>query len=167
MKKMALFILALSFCFSASQAKESVAGKSEASARQQLPYAVDQSVESFSQTVHGGIMHITAKSAGDTQQIKRIQQYLRKTAEEFNKGDFSSTERFHGPDMPGLAQMKAAKPDDIRYEYKALSNGGQIHFSTEYPQLLNAIHAWIDAQIAEHGNTVLPGHEGHHASPAE
>jgi hypothetical protein len=49
--------------------------------------------------------------------------------------------------MPGLAQMKSAKQDDIRYDYKALPNGGQIHFSTEYPHLLNALHHWFDAQI--------------------
>ena len=171
MKKIALITLALSsFFLCTAQAKESAAGKQETknpTVPQLVPYAVDQALEAFSQTVHGGIMHITAKPGSDAKQIKLIQQYLRKTAEEFKKGDFSSTERFHGTNMPGLAQMKSAKADDIRYEYKALQNGGQIHFSTEYPHLLNALHAWIAAQIKEHGNAVLPEHEQHHSSPAE
>lgn len=132
-----------------------------------VPYDVKQADESFAKTVHGGIMHIVTKSADNSRQIKLIQEYLRQTAAEFSKGDFSSTERFHGSDMPGLAKMKAAKKDDIRYEYQALTNGGQIHFSTEYPALLTALHHWFDAQLKEHGSGSLPGHDQHHASPAE
>lgn len=152
------------------QAVESFAGKNaakNANTEQIVPYPSDQAIESFSKTVHGGIMHILAKSAGDTNQIKLIQDYLLKTAKEFRARDFSSTERFHGTDMPGLAKMKAAEINDIQYEYKALENGGQIHFSTEYPDLVTALHEWIDAQIKDHGNAVLPEHSRHHSSPAE
>lgn len=132
-----------------------------------VAYDTQQANESFSKTVHGGIMHIVAKSADNSRQIKLIQQYLRQTAAEFKQGNFSSTERFHGLDMPGLAKMKAAKKDDIRYEYQALPNGGQIHFSTEYPDLLTALNHWFDAQIKDHGAIKLPEHKRHHASSAE
>jgi acylphosphatase len=161
MKKTALIACLLVLFFATAQAQESDAGKHAASsteAHQSLPYAVDRALEGFVKTANGGIMQIVAKSADDTQQIKQMQQYLRQTADEYKKGDFSSTERFHGTDMPGLAQMKAAKADAIRYEYKALNNGGQIVFSSEDPQLLNALHAWIDAQIKEHGSAGLSGH---------
>lgn len=165
-----LILITLSLWMGLAGAKEAAAVKNAENApasSQRVPYDTQQTLESFSKTVHGGIMHIVAKSADDTQQIKLIQQYLRQTAAEYKKNDFSSTERFHGSDMPGLALMKSAKTDDIRYEYKALPNGGQIHFSTEYPHLLNALHNWFDAQIKEHGNVALPEHEQHHASPAE
>jgi hypothetical protein len=131
------------------------------------PYDPAQAETAFAKTVHGGVMHITAKSAYDVTQIKRIQAYLQKTASQFSKGDFSSTERFHGPNMPGLATLKLAKPDDIKYQYKAIEKGGQLHISTEIPKFLSAVHEWIDAQIADHGNTEIPGHEQHHASPSE
>jgi len=162
MKKFALLILTLPFFLSTAQAEEPDAGKHAAkntSAHHLLPYSVDQALEGFAKTANGGIMQIVAKPDSESKQIKLMQQYLRQTAMEYGKGDFSSTERFHGVDMPGLAQMKAAKANEIRYEYKALQNGGQIVFSTEDPQLLNALHAWIEAQIKEHGNAVLPGHE--------
>jgi hypothetical protein len=160
MKKTALIACLLILFSATAQAQESDAGKHAANnteAHQLLPYAVDQALEGFAKTADGGIMQIVAKSADDTQQIKRMQQYLRQTAEEYGKGDFSSTERFHGTDMPGLAQMKAAKAGEIKYEYKALNNGGQIVFSTEDPQLLNALHDWMDAQIKEHGSAGLSG----------
>ena len=162
MKKFALIGFLLSFYFGTAQAQESEAEKHETkttSAHQLLPYAVDRATEGFAKTKYGGIMQIVAKSANDTKQIKLMQQYLRQTAEEYRKRDFSSTERFHGTDMPGLAQMKSAKTNEIKYEYKELTNGGQILFSTENPELLNALHAWLDAQIKEHGNAVLSDHE--------
>ncbi|MGZ5029254.1 MAG: aspartate carbamoyltransferase [Methylobacter sp.] len=162
MKKIALLACLLVLFFATAQAQESDTGKhaaNSADAHQTLPYAVDQALEGFAKMANGGIMQIVVKSTNDSQQIKLMQQYLRQTAEEYGKGDFSSTERFHGTDMPGLAQMKAAKAGEIKYQYKALNNGGQIVFSTEDAQLLNALHAWIDAQIKEHGSAGLSGHE--------
>ncbi|QPK63807.1 aspartate carbamoyltransferase [Methylomonas sp. LL1] len=132
-----------------------------------LPYAVDQTVQTYSKTVHGGVQHLVAKSADDTLQIKLIRDHLRKMAEQFRNGDFSLPERLHGADMPGLAQLKLAKPDDIRFDYKPLEKGGQIHYSSEYPQFVGALHEWIDAQNSEHGNPVLPGHAQHHSTTAE
>lgn len=166
----AIILIALCLFVGSAVAQESAGLNSPektASSSQLVPYDTQQALDSFSKTVHGGIMHIVAKSPDNTQQIKLIQQYLRQTAEQYKKGDFSSTERFHGPDMPGLAQMKAAKTGDIRYDFQVLPNGGQIHFSTEYPQLLTALHHWFDAQIAEHGGMPLPEHAQHHGSQAE
>lgn len=103
--------------------------------QQMVPYAIDTSppCKRFPKTVHGGVQHVVAKSADNTQQIKLIQAHLLKIANEFRKGDFSVTERIHGADMPGLAQLKMAETDDIKFEYKALANGAQIHYSNEYP----------------------------------
>lgn len=135
--------------------------------QQVVPFAVDQILETFTKTVHGGVQHIIAKSADNTQQIKLIQAHLLKIANEFRKGDFSVTERIHGADMPGLAQLKMAETDDIKFEYKALPNGAQIHYSTEYPQYVQALHEWFDAQKSEHGNDVIEEHGKHHTAPAE
>lgn len=131
-----------------------------------VPYNADQALETFSKTVHGGVMHVITKS-DNPEQVKLIQDYLRQISLEFSKGDFSSTMRIHGPDMPGLQQLKTAKTDDIRYEYKALSNGAQIHFSTEYPQFVQALHEWLDGQAKDHGNAAVPEHTKHHSGMSE
>ncbi|MFA5922063.1 MAG: aspartate carbamoyltransferase [Methylococcaceae bacterium] len=135
--------------------------------QQVVPFSLDQALETFTRTVHGGVQHIVAKSPDDTKQIKLIQAHLIKIADEFRKGDFSVTERIHGADMPGLAVLKMAEPDDIKFEYKPLPNGGQIHYSTEYPQYVQALHEWFDAQKKEHGNDEMPEHIKHHSTPAE
>ena len=135
--------------------------------QQVVPYALDQTQLTFSKTVHGGVQHVIAKSADNTRQIKLIQANLLKMASDFRKGDFSVTERIHGADMPGLTQLKMAETDDIKFEYKALPNGAQIHYSTEYPQYVQALHEWFDAQTREHGNEAVPEHIKHHSTPAE
>ncbi|WP_340122191.1 aspartate carbamoyltransferase [Methylobacter svalbardensis] len=135
--------------------------------QQLVPFSVDQTLETFTKTVHGGIQHLVAKSADDTKQIKLIQTHMLRITKQLRKGDFSMTERVHGADMPGLAQLKKAETDDIRFEYKALPNGAQIHYSTEYPELVQALHEWFDAQKIEHGNVEIPEHSQHHSTPAD
>lgn len=127
------------------------------------PYIVDETLESFSKTVHGGIQHVVVKSANNSVQIKVVQTHLRKMVERYRKGDFSFSEKLHGADMPGLAELKAAKLDDIKFEYKQLVNGGQIHYSSEYPLLVAALHEWINAQNTAHGSVEINGHKHHHA----
>jgi len=136
-------------------------------AQQVVPYTLSEALQSFTKTVHGGIQHVVAKSANDTRQIKLVQAHLSEIANQYRKGDFSVTERVHGPDMPGLVQLKMAKTDDIKFEYKALPNGAQIHYTTEYPQFVQALHEWFDAQGIEHGNDPIPEHSKHHQTPAE
>ena len=91
--------------------------------QQVVPYALDQTLQTFTKTVHGGVQHVVAKSADNTQQIKLIQEHLLKIANEFRKGDFSVTEQIHGVNMTSLAQLKRAETVDIKFEYEALPNG--------------------------------------------
>ncbi len=135
--------------------------------QQVIPYDLEQTQMTFTRTVHGGVQHVIAKSPDNTRQIKLIQENLQKMANDFRKGDFSVTERIHGAEMPGLVQLKKAEKDDIKYEYKELPNGAQIHYTTEYPQYVQALHEWFDAQMKEHGNAVVPEHLKHHSTFAE
>ncbi len=135
--------------------------------QQVVPYSLEQTQLTFTKTVHGGIEHVVAKSADNYQQIKLIQENLLKMANDFRKGDFSVTEHIHGADMPGLKQIKKAETDDIKYEYEALPDGAQIHYTTEYPQYVQAIHEWFEAQMREHNNEGAPEHVKHHSTAAE
>lgn len=135
--------------------------------QQVTPYSVDQTKQMFTKTVHGGVQHIIVNSADNTEQIKLVQAYLLKLTNDFSTGDFSVTEQIHGANMPGLAILKMAQPYDIKFKYKALPNGAEIHYSTEYPKYAQALHEWFDAQMKEHDNTVIPEHSQHHKTPAE
>jgi hypothetical protein len=170
MKHAALISMGFLFFATSAFAEEKMSPQRQedvAQRRQQaVPYNSDQALETFSKTVHGGVMHVVTKS-DNTEQVKLIQDYMRQLTLDFQKGDFSSTMRMHGADMPGLQQLKTAKTDDIRYEYKPLSNGAQIHFATEYPQFVQALHEWLDAQSKDHGNADVPEHSKHHSGMSE
>lgn len=135
--------------------------------QQVVPYSLEQTKQMFTRTVHGGVLHVEAKSADNTEQIKLIQRHLLKMSNDFRKGDFSDTERIHGANMPGLAALKKARPYEIKFEYKALPLGAQIHYSSEVTPLVRALHEWIDAQKKEHHDPEIKEHSKHHASPAE
>lgn len=167
MKNSILIFIGLFYFTSISYAENQKLEPIEQRMQLLLPYIVDQTLESFSKTVHGGIQHVVVKSADNSVQIKVVQTHLRKMVDRYRKGDFSFSEKVHGADMPGLAQLKSAKTDDIKFEYKELSNGGQIHYSSEYPLLVSALHEWIDAQNKAHGNLEIGGHKHHHADNNE
>ncbi|MGR9086471.1 MAG: aspartate carbamoyltransferase [Gammaproteobacteria bacterium] len=157
------------FAVAAYAQEESSLKREEVQQRRELevPYDVDKTLQTFTKTVHGGVQHVVVKSEGDMQQVRLIQDYLRQLVNEFRKGDFTGTERLHGAKMPGLIQLKKAETDDIFYEFQSLPNGAQIHYSSEYPQYVQALHEWFDAQMGEHGNAVVPEHMKHHESLAE
>jgi hypothetical protein len=170
MKYVALISMGFLFFATSAFAEETASPQRKENVEQRreelVPYNAEQALETFSKTVHGGVLHVINQS-DSAEQVKLIQDHLQQMAKEFSKGDFSSTMRMHGADMPGLQQLKTAKPNDIRYEYKALPNGAQIHFSTEYPQFVQALHEWLDAQAKDHGNAVVPGHSKHHSGMSE
>lgn len=166
-----LIILGILFSIASVKALEKSSPEKIAEVQQRnqqlLPYDITQSLQTFTKTVHGGVQHVVVKAPGNSQQIKLIQAYLSKLAGEFAKGDFSTTEHIHGAAMPGLAQLKTAQPYDIKFDYKPLENGAQIHYATEYPQFVQALHLWFDAQTSEHGGTIIPEHTQHHTAPSE
>jgi hypothetical protein len=171
MKNNPLIVVGLVLFYTTAPATEQTTPKPVEEVHQRaqrvVPYALDQTLQTFTKTVHGGVQHVVTKSPNDTQQIKLIQAHLLKLADAFRKGDFSTIEQVHGADMPGLVQLKTAQTDDIKFEYKALENGAQIHYSTEYPQFVQALHLWFDSQRKDHGNDVIPGHSRDHSSIAE
>lgn len=165
-----LFLTGL-LVFSATLAAETSSSERRSEVHQRTQqatsYDLNKTLQTFTQTVHGGVQHVVAKSANDKEQIKLIRDTLSKMTNDFRKGDFSETERIHGTDMPGLAQLKRAQLDDIRFEYETLENGAQIHYSSEYPQYIEALREWIEAQAVDHNNDVINEHSQHHQTLRE
>jgi hypothetical protein len=131
------------------------------------PFRLDQTQQIFTKTAHGGVQHIQVKSASNSTEINHIRTHLQRLTKAYQNGDFSIPEKVHGANMPGLVQLKMANPNDIRFEYREIDKGGQIHYSSEYPQYVQAIHEWFDAQTAAHEGRTSPEHNQHHADPTQ
>ena len=106
-------LLASSAALAAEPAGSGRVEKVQQQSRETVPYSLDQTLQSFTKTVHGGVQHVVVKPEADKEQIKLVQEHLRELTNQFRKGDFSATQRVDGADMPGLAQLKKAALDDI------------------------------------------------------
>jgi len=127
-----------------------------------MPFDLEKTVHVFSKTPEGGIQQVIAKDKSDSEQIQLIRAHLSEISAEFSQGDYSSPMHIHGQDMPGLDVLKAASPGQVKIEYLELPDGAQIHYSSQSPQLIDAIHQWFDAQLSDHARHAVSGHPHEH-----
>jgi hypothetical protein len=122
-----------------------------------MPFSLERTLHIFAKTKSGGIQQVVAKDPSDTGQITLIRKHLSMISKEFAQGNFSAPASIHGSNMPGLAELEKARPDQLRIEYQELPDGAQIEYSSDAPGLVEAIHRWFDAQLADHAGYALPG----------
>lgn len=124
---------------------------------QVMPFTLDKTVHVFDKTDSGGVQRVLVR--GDApKQLMMIRSHLRDIAKAFSTRDFSKPAHIHGADMPGLAELKAAKADELRATYHELPNGAEIVYSSQTPKIITAIHRWFDAQLGDHGKDATTGH---------
>ncbi|MFL9941906.1 aspartate carbamoyltransferase [Paraburkholderia graminis] len=127
-----------------------------------MPFSLKATTHIFTKSENGGSQQVIAKSPSDSGQTQLIRKHLREIQKQFQRGDFSGPARTHGTDMPGLAQLSAAKPGQISIAYKDIKGGGKLTFHSDDPNLVSSIHAWFDAQLSDHGADAMDGHMHHH-----
>ncbi|MGZ5056245.1 MAG: aspartate carbamoyltransferase [Methylobacter sp.] len=126
-----------------------------------MPFDLKQTQHIFNKTETGGVQQVIVKDPSNSKQIELIRQHLTKISGEFSHGDFSDPEKIHGKEMPGLAVLRTAKPGQLHIQYKELPNGAEITYSAEDKALITAIHQWFDAQLSDHAQHAVSGHQGH------
>jgi hypothetical protein len=123
-----------------------------------MPFDLQATTHIFTKTATGGVQQVIAKNADDARQIDLIRLHLQHIAAEFSKGDFSGPSHIHGAGMPGLAELKAAKPSELSIRYREVNAGGEIVFDSSKQDLVQAVHRWFDAQLSDHGSDAMQGH---------
>ncbi len=120
-----------------------------------MPFDLEQTQHIFTKTENGSVQQVVIHEGADADQVSAIQMHLSEIAEKLSSGDFGGPAHIHGDDMPGLAVLHE-RFGEVEIVYTALDNGGQIEYTSDEPALVEAIHAWFDAQMADHGP-----HAGH------
>ena len=158
-----LGIAAAAFWFTPTRAaNESRQAEVTQRGAQVMPFALKSTVHLFTKTPDGGVQRVVVRDAADAEQIKLIRQHLREMQARFEQGDFSGPSYIHGDEMPGLAALKAAKPGAISYLYRDVDAGAEIAYQAKDATLIDALHAWFDAQISDHGPDAMQGQEHDH-----
>ena len=98
----------------------------------------------------GGAIDLSVKEAGDTKNREAIRSHLPNIAAMFGSGNFDAPMLVHdSANVPGTKIM-AARKTAIRYQYIETTNGGRVNILTSDREALDAVHAFLKFQIAEH-----------------
>lgn len=126
-----------------------------------MPFSLKATTHVFSKTADGGTQRVVAKNAADAQQVKLVRGHLHEIRAQFLKGDYSGPSHIHGADMPGLAELQAAKPGQVSIDYKDVKAGAELTYRTADAKLVAALHRWFDGQLSDHGADAMAGHMHH------
>jgi len=126
-----------------------------------MPFSLKATTHVFTKTAEGGTQRVIAKSPADAQQVKLVREHLHGIRAEFLKGDFSGPSHIHGNEMPGLAELKAAKPGEVTIAYKDVVGGAELSYRAADAKLTAALHKWFDAQLSDHGADAMAGRRHH------
>jgi len=120
-----------------------------------MPFSHTATLHVFTRTDDGGTLRLVVRDPANTQQVQMVRSHLREMRGRFAKGNYSGPSHIHGDAMPGLAELKAAKPGKIAVVYQEMANGAELQYRTNEPKLIAALHAWIDAQLSDHGKDAM------------
>lgn len=129
---------------------------------QVMPFELAATTHVFTTTQDGGVQRVVAKDPANAQQAALVRAHLREIARQFEDGNFTAPASIHGDAMPGLAQLKAAAPGQVRVEYRDVDGGAELVYRSSDQELVAALHAWFGAQLADHGKDAMAGHHHHH-----
>ncbi len=121
-----------------------------------MPFDLERSTHVFEKTESGGRQRVVSDD-NDPKQLILIQTHLEEQSRKFARGDFHDPEMIHGTQMAGLHALQMGA-DQITIAYTELESGGQILYTSEDEALVDAIHAWFDAQLSDHGHHARPNH---------
>lgn len=115
-----------------------------------MPFDLDATTHRFVPLPNGLEQVVVADDPADSQQVNLIRQHLETEQHRFQRGDYTDPAHIHGTDMPGLATLQA-RAADVEIVFSARPDGARLLFSTSDPQLIETLHEWGRAQVADHG----------------
>ncbi|WP_025772368.1 hypothetical protein [Thioalkalivibrio sp. HK1] len=117
---------------------------------QVMPFDLERTTHIFEKLKGGGLQQVVSDD-GDDAQVRLIREHLSKESMRFSAGDFHSPAMIHGEDMAGLHELMTGA-DRLTIVYGEIDGGAQILYLAHTPDLIEAVHAWFDQQVSDHGS---------------
>ena len=115
-----------------------------------MGFEQDRTVHHFLLFEDGGAIDVSVKDAGDLKNREAIRSHLPHIATMFGSGTFDAPMLVHdSASVPGT-KVLSARMGAIRYPYAETPNGGRVTITTTDQAALDAVHAFLRYQIAEH-----------------
>ncbi len=149
----ALVVLALGLTIHARQAETRDCDKHQAGmderGDQAMGFDHQKTTHHFRLFRDGGAIEVLAIDANDRDSRSMIRMHLSHIASMFAAGDFKTPMFIHDTLPPGAITMAELR-DQIHYQYQETESGGRVRILTSNAKALDAIHAFLRFQIAEH-----------------
>lgn len=126
-----------------------------------MPFSLPATTHVFTRTAQGGVQKVIAKDAADAVQVQLVRRHLQEIRTQFLRGDFSGPAHIHGRNMPGLAELRAAKTGQLAIAYQDTPDGAELTYTATDATLVQALHKWFDAQLSDHGRDAMAGPARH------
>jgi len=114
-----------------------------------MPFDLERTTHVFTDEPWGGEQRVVSDQS-EAEQVALIRSHLAEEAERFARGEFTSPERIHGHDMPGLDVLRTSA-GTLAVSYSDVESGGAIAYRSQDPRVITALHAWFGAQRSDHG----------------
>lgn len=114
-----------------------------------MGFSHEKTKHTFRLLADGGAVEVRANDAKDAESIEAIRGHLKEIAKEFTAGKFDQPEAIHGR-MPDGVDVMLARRDAISYTYEELERGGSVRIQTRDAKAVEAVHAFLRFQIADH-----------------
>ncbi len=124
-----------------------------------MPFSLAATTHVFTRTASGGTQRVVARDSADAAQVRLVRQHLREIDAQFRQGDFSGPAHIHGPDMPGLARLRAARAGELAIAYSEVKGGAVLTYRSANREVVAALHQWFDAQLSDHGADAMAGYD--------
>ena len=147
--------VALSACAGTDELADRQAEVAERGA-EVMPFDLEATTHTFTKTDHGGIQIVVADDPDDDEQIELIRGHLLEEREHFSRGDYTDPATIHGHDMDGVAELRDGY-EDVTVSYTERADGAQLKYESDRADLVDAIHAWFDRQVMDHGSHAEAG----------
>ena len=115
-----------------------------------MPFDLDATTHRFEPTDDGLVQTVVADDPDDAEQVALVREHIAEEARRFRRGDYGDPAVIHGYDMPGLADLEAGAAA-VTVELADVDAGARLSFLTDDPALVDALHAWGEAQLMDHG----------------
>jgi hypothetical protein len=121
-----------------------------------MSFDLERTTHVFEKRVDGGVQTVVADNPADSGEIASIRRHLRAEAAAFARGDFGDPSSVHGSEMPGLRELEVGA-ERLKIRYERVSDGARITYTTRDSELVEALHAWFEAQVSDHGQHAEEG----------
>jgi hypothetical protein len=114
-----------------------------------MGFSHEKTVHHFRLYADGGAIEAGATDSQDAASRDAIRSHFTHIAKMFAAGDFSAPMLIHVQNPPGTAEMKRLRAV-IQYKLENTEQGGRIRITTKNSDALQAVHAFLRFQIADH-----------------